>query len=432
MTGTPRLAYAIMVHQSAQYVREQFELLFSPDAWFFYHVDLKAPQGLKAFLGHLTLRYGNVRVIPPTYCSWGGFSLTSAMVNLIRAALAGSDWDQLIFLSETHLPLQGYPAICAALTHDHNYLDLRRVQSLPPDGRTDVRSRFSQTYVELPGVGSFATASCQLSEDFFDSLYHASQWMTLCRATCERIPPLDSEYFQPFRRAVLSDENALQTWIGQTSSDQTVHRSLTFVANPANGGSRDMTFDDQIFLKARDLHYLFIRKRPGVLGGLAAEWYAARRTVKEDITEIQGDPSPETDSITVALVVQYLNAISAQDIDLAPMPSKVIGPSMFCEVRNPHLRHPFTVYVLSQDLRRYKVIAVLHQDFSSFEESTICSYRTSVIRMRAHNLSFHREIHLGSDCNSGYYDVNDMPDFHGLAGVIDVFVRRTSELTVGP
>jgi predicted SAM-dependent methyltransferase len=428
------IAYGILCHQSAKYVREQFELLFSPDAWFFYHVDLKAPNELKDCVGDLALTYSNVSVLPSTFCAWGGFSLTAVMIKLVSAALQRGSWRHLIFLSEQHLPLQNYHAIASSLSMDHNYLEQSNFRSLPAGGQQDIRSRFSQRYIELLGVGSFGTTCATPAETFFDDLCHGSQWMTFCRLTCEQIPDSGSDYFEPFRHSVLSDETALQTFVGRAINDDRVvneDRNLTFVASPSRGGFLDMTFDDRLFLAARDAGYLFIRKRPAVLSELVCASVKVLASTRRGAGAVR-DASVEKSDIARQILVDWLNRNVVKGIQFVPMPSNVLGPALFCEVRHADLRYPFAVYVLSEDLRKFKVIAVLHQSFLSFEDSMISFYRTTVVRMRCHDISLHREIHLGTDCCDGYYEVNAVTDFVGLLHVVQIFVGRTAALVPEP
>jgi hypothetical protein len=430
-----RVAYAILCHESVGFVRDQFNLLYGPEVWFFYHVDLKAPAALQYYIHGLCLAYPNVIAIPSIYCSWGGFSLTEAMVRLIEAALLRAPWDHLVFLSEQHIPLQSPGAIRSMLTLDTNYVDCRAFGALPPDGQAAVRSRFNRRYVEVPGVGGFGTKQYQ-DVSFFDRLYHGSQWITLCRATCESVPTVDSPHFEAFRFSVLSDEMALQTWVTNSAvaniAVRNETRNLTFVAFPWLGGGPGMTFNNDLLLRAREMGYLYIRKRPEVLSpeviGHLAEMVDPVLWPLESNKCAEGS-STEMLDLTPELIILLLNGRFSGEIQIERMPADVIGPAFFCAVRHASLRYPWAVYILSQDLRTYKGVSVVHQAFDGFDDITVGPYEASIIHVRAHGLSLHREVHLGSDRQAGFKTIRQMSDLEDLITIVRIFVERTLALS---
>jgi len=423
-----RLAYAIMCHNSAEYVHDQFRLLYSEDILFLYHADAKAPARLKLYLDDLASNYRNVKIVPSILCSWAGFSLTTAMLELINSSLAHDGWDHLIFLSEQHLPLFAQRTIRDSLILDHDHVRIASYITMYHSGQLDVRNRFSWRYVEVPGVGGFATTQRKLNEDFLNGIYHGSQWVAMCRSSCELISA-ESDFFTPFSTSVLSDETALQTWVA-ANKRPVIDRSLTLVCDPSVGGSADMLFNDSIFLKAGSAGFLFIRKRPTILSDRILAYY-------EDILPSDGRPrggSLHNDNfddsrLFAGGIIDHLKRGVRGDVKLCSMPNNVFGPRLFLQIHHAELQHPKSVYLLSEDLANFKVISVFHSDFSGYESLEVMGKNTTVIRARAHALSFNRELHL--DDHNGLCVVRDVNDLMNLGEVINHFVEETLAWSLG-
>jgi hypothetical protein len=428
------VVYGILCHNSSEYVQEQYRLLYTPEARFIYHADEKSPAGLKDLLTRLALSNPNVSVITPLMCSWAGFSLTQVMLNIIAAAAELENWDHLIFLSEFHLPLQNHEYISWTLKLNHNYIEANPYTTFYEAGKIDIFNRSSQIYRELPGVGAFGTKQNDPGSAFFDRLRHGSQWMTLCRTTCLQLAKAgDRNSLEGFQHTVLSDENALQSWVDELSNDAVtnVNRIVTYVADPSRGGTSDMTFDEDLFFTARDKGYLFIRKRsasipPRVSAYLDEIFPAAVRPPQLQLQTID----PTFNQVLAAQNLIYcLNKMAADSgIELVALKPNAGSPNLFAKVLHQSLRSPFNVYLVSQDLFHFKVLVVMSGSFKGFVDIQVGDYRASVVRARLTDISFCREIHLAEDHDYGFYTARKLSDLPQLMALVSLHVSRTEPL----
>jgi hypothetical protein len=129
--------------------------------------------------------------------------------------------------------------------------------------------------------------------------------------------------------------------------------------------------------------------------------------------------------LTIELIFSHLNSSARPEFHIAPMRRGVHGPALFGFVVHPDLQYPFAVYLLSEDLMNYKVVSVLHQSFEGFDDAVVGSHETSVLRMRAHDLSFHREIHIGNDLQHGLFRVTRKAGLEDLMALLRTYVERT-------
>jgi hypothetical protein len=430
------VVYGILCHNSSEYVQEQYRLLYRPETRFIYHADEKSPAGLKDLLSRLALSNPNVSVITPLMCSWAGFSLTQAMLNIIGAATQLENWDHLVFLSELHLPLQNHEYISWTFEPNHNYIEASPYTTFYEAGKVDIFNRSSQIYRELPGVGAFGTKQNDPGSAFFDRLRHGSQWMTLCRTTCLQLAKAgDGNSLEVFQHTVLSDENALQSWVAALNNDTVtnVSRIVTYVADPSRGGTSDMTFDEDLFFTARDKGYLFIRKRsasipPRVYAYFDEIFPAASRPPQLELRTID----PTFNQVLAAQnLIYFLNKEAADSgIEFVAMKPSIGSPNLFAKVLHPSLKSPFNVYVVSQDLFHFKVLVVMSDSFKGFADSQVGGYRASVVRARLADISFSREVHLAEDLDYGFYTAKKLSDLHELMALVLLHVSRTESLVV--
>jgi|GEM_PF-5913946 hypothetical protein len=431
-----RIVYGILCHNSAEYVQEQYKLMYAPDTQFIYHADEKSPANLKDYLNQLALRNPNVSVVSSILCSWAGFSLTKVMLQIIEAATELEDWDHLIFLSEQHLPLQSHEYISDAVKLNHNYLEAHPYRTFWEQGKIDIHNRSAQLYRELPGVGAFGTISNDPGDVFFDRLRHGSQWMTLCRATCLQLVAAEGKYdLKFFENSILSDENAIQSWATQLKNDSVtnINQIVTFVADPSRGGSKDMTFDEDLFFVARDTGRLFIRKRMATIPPRMTAYFDQIFPISQRPPSIalRTPPPAFNQPLAAQSLVRCMNEqTAAMNCELVPMRRNANTPNLFCKIHHADIKPPFNIYIVSQDLFHFKVLTVLNEPFKGFGDMTVGGYRASVVRARLNEISFHREIHLAPDYDFGFYTMKELSDLTGLIDLIKLHVSRTAALTV--
>jgi hypothetical protein len=425
-----RVIYGILCHHAADLIQDQYQLLFTPATRFIYHADEKAPGKLKQLLNGLALANPNVLLVAPALCSWAGYSLTEAMLKIISAAVEQPEWDHLAFLSEQHVPLRSARFIERALQPDHDYVEAGSVRNFNESGNADVLNRTARIYRELPGVGAFATTRNDPGEKFFHRLRHGTQWMTLCRRTCEELARAGGgEDMFVFQHSLLSDETAIQTWVHQLEGAEArnINRSPTFVAFPWRGGNRDMIFDAGVFFKAREKEHLFIRKRPLALPPEVTAYFEdiCPPQARPPRLELSSGPEMFNESVAAQAVAQCLNA------KITPTGMKLIdghrmgnSPAVFYKLVEPRLKPPFGIYLVSQDLIHFKAVAVLATKERAFNETEIGGYSTSVIRARLVDLAYQREIHLADDQDFGFYTLKNLAGLEGLVALLSLFLTR--------
>lgn len=422
--------YGIMCHRSAEYIQEQYQLLYTPETKFIYHADEKAPPRLKNLLINLAISNKNVTLIPSLLCSWAGFSLTCVMLNIIETACEIPYWDHLAFLSEDHLPLRSPQEISNHLRLNVDYVEANPYEKFYESGKEDIRNRSARLYRELPGVGAFATEDYKPDPSFFQALHHGSQWMTLCRATCVQLLRKDNRPFQKvFEHSILSDENAVQTWVAglaQRGNASLTQKIATYVADPSRGGAPDMTFDEPLFFNARDQGYLFIRKRPKEIPLKIRQFFDETIPVHTRPTVVEiGNLSPSFNrNLMTSVIITYLNAIAKQyEFRLKAMPYKGT-PSLFCRIEHTDIPRTFKLFVVSEDMINFKVISIKDGFVRGFAEQRIGDFAASVVRARLAEISFNREIHLASDLDHGFYQCSDLESLNGLVKLVHTYVTR--------
>jgi hypothetical protein len=426
-----QVAYAIMCHGSAAFVRELYRLLYTDDAHFFFHADEKSPPELKLLLAQIAVKNEKVVILPCRLCSWAGFSLTEIMLDITVAAMQREGWDHLVFLSELHLPLCSNAAIADALQTNCNYIEINPYRKMWEGARVDVAYRSAQLYYEVPGVGAFGTIAMDPGEAFYDALHHGSQWMILCRSTCAEIAAQrHAPFWEKFRHTVLADENAIQTFVAglNTPGVTNISKSLTYVASPGKGGNAEMIFGEDLFFRVQPEGYLFIRKRPEVLPDKVELFLesislaAAGQNI--DIGKQIEEQKPNLTLATRA-VLQVLNQrMQPCGIELMPMPANPSMPLFFCSTRTNGLAWPFAVYTVSQNLRHFKVLAVVHNFPKSFGNFMLGGYRVGMVRARLTDIAFHGEIHLAADRDHGFITVDTANDLDNLGAMIELFTQR--------
>lgn len=430
-----QIVYGILCHHSAEYVQEQYRLLYTPDTYFIYHIDETAPSNLRSLVEQLALHNPNVSLVPSKPCSWAGFSLTQAMLNIMSAALLMKSWSHIVFLSEVHLPLQSNEFISTALEQNHNYAEIYEYNTFYQPGKIDIRSRYYQIYEELPGVGSFSTALREPPKEFYDSLRHGSQWIILCHKTCEQLQDKTNKIFLDiFQKSVLSDENALQTWIANINDSEVINenRKLTYVADPSHGGKNDMTFSEDLFFQAKEKKFLFIRKRSQQVPDSINNLYEILNPEKERPTRIpyNKDTYKFNEKISAQSLSEYLNTKIQEFGSLIPVSEYNDKPAFFYKLLSDEIEHPFGIYIASQDLIHFKIIAAYLVPFNGFGDSIVGEYRTSIIRARLTDLSFAQEIHVADDLNHGFVKVESLDNASALTSLLKDIYVRTQALSI--
>ncbi len=433
------IAYAILCHQNAGQVAEQFSILWSADDFFFYHVDAKAPDSLHRLVAMLAATHDNVFAVPPLLCSWGGFSLVEAMLELAAwSAGKARTWTHLVYLSEQHLPLRSRAATRAALKAGWSYLACTPLSHFDGTALADINHRFARHVVEVAGVGGFALAG--VHGDTPPGLHHGSQWMILSRDACvQLVQDRDDAFWQPFRSSLLADETAIQTWFAQSchaAIRERLAQNRTFVSAPVDGGSPDATFNATNFFVAVQREFLFIRKRPAVLP-------LPVRTYLDEISPPCARPPlprgarapfcPQApDKPIVEAIFACLNGALAQSgsgIAVDRMPPEVQGPPFFGLVRTQAPLAGLNIFVMSGDLHSFKIAVMTREPSESYAPATLRGCETILTKVRGWGVWHHREVHVGADAESGIHTMHALADLGRLAASLCLTVRSALELT---
>jgi hypothetical protein len=215
-----KLAYFVMVHHKP----EQFEWLVNaiadPADLILVHVDLKSRLGIKASrrgvmkdVRRIVEGRPNVRVLPSRATNWGGWSLSSMLIDAIRTALdSDPDWSHFVNLSGQCYPLKPMPVIRQTLADsgDAVHVELLEINQLPADDW----HRDASPMFETP-LRAFRLKGPQAPPTEFALEHKGSQWVMLPRSFCEWMvaSPMLPKITRYLRRRLLSDELIMQTLV---------------------------------------------------------------------------------------------------------------------------------------------------------------------------------------------------------------------------
>jgi len=436
-------AYLILAHSSRQFVSDLFRYMYLRSNLYIIHVDRKAPLELHVLVSGLGSAFENVYILKSEYCSWGGFSLVAVTMAALRLALGSvTPWSHFVILSEQHLPLVPAVSIDAALAPGISDIQMVPFEAIDVYGRMDVTNRFAYAYVELPGVGCFATD--MLADKLPADLHHGSQWMILARGLCNRLTErADADLWRVFSRSLLADETALQTIaaIAGTQGDEISARNRTWIAWPARIGDLSMVFREQHFFAARaESGFLFIRKRPEVLQPAVREVLEAQAAFTEDGLAAVLSMQPiiafeQKPKISTADMVWHLRwHLGAFDRDLeifAHFPPSN-GPRCYIVFRYPNSSPNLQLCLLSEDMIHFKVVLVIVSDLlTDFSAKWCFGFQTSAMRVRVFGLAYQREVHLGDEVSHGFVKLEQLADLSPLIKVLRRYLNVFSELSRG-
>lgn len=248
----PRLAWLILAHDHPQQLGRLLKRLAGGRCY--VHVDARASAQTFAAMQAAVPAGMDVQFIARRPCYWGGFSLVSATLDLMRAALAdGCAWATL--LSGADYPLQTHTDIArflAAQTTD-GFIDIRT------EAQFDVRYRWQtwhpQSWHGKP-IGKLWQKLQRASQRLgwrryppvaVPQIFAGSQWWTLsapaCRALlafCEQHP----EVLRFFARTAVPDEMFFQSVLMQTSFAPRVLRNNLRLIRWQDGAWSPYTWQD--------------------------------------------------------------------------------------------------------------------------------------------------------------------------------------------
>ena len=406
------------------------------------HADRKSPPELSLLISELSEAFANIHLLDSRLVSWGGYSFTELLLCAVDRLLPlSTDWSHLVVLSEQHLPLYPPDQIAAKLPAGESLIHSNKVSDLGEAGRIDVRHRLSMHYLELPGVGPFASGVSVLSESFFESLHHGSNWFVLAREACERLYHVrtQSGLVGPFKNSLLAEETLVPTLLlGTSVGDGLIirNRNATFVAYPHLSGTPDLTFTENNFFAALAEGYLFIRKRPQCLpagikqflevrSGLTGPGLeAALKLHRPYVVPAQDATAVDIDSLIAfveSIVYAKLPGVVVQRVS----PEAIANvPKMYLLFRHPAWSPQVVVALVSEDLLTFKIV-LTWQGHGQHELTpvTVGSFITHVIKARVYGLAFEREILVPDDATSGFVVIEARQDWARLAEIVCLYLH---------
>lgn len=405
------LAYCLLCHNNAAYVADLFRYLYRTGDHFIVHVDRKAPAALHRLLADLADRFSNVYVMPPTLCSWGGYSLVEATLRSMAFASAGVlEWEHFVLLSEQHVPLVSPEEIARRLLPGVSYIENTPVLAFGPEGQDDIAHRFALHYRELPGVGGFGTRPRGLLPNWMQGLHHASQWVVLSREACERLTaePAHPALQRFFADSLLADETALPTLLRGTAIGAGLlldAANPTFVASFGNGGAPDMTLTQASLRLANDQGCLFTRKRPPLLPADLAAMLEAGAGLLPSAVQVAHEDGRDTRSLRQLgeALRHNLSAIYPDGWIESADPGLAL---CYLIVRTPSDPPDLRVVVLSADLIAFKVAVIWQTPFDgSYAPRRIGRFPATVLKVRLPEIFEMREVHVFDAPGHGFVTI---------------------------
>ena len=215
-----RIAYLILCHAHPEQLGRLCQQLDQNDACLYIHVD--ANTSATQFAQMQAVVPAGARFITREHCRWGGFSLVSASLQLIRAALA-DECDYMVLLSAQDYPLKTAGQIAKKLEQASGYIEFRR----QPDPEFDIRYRYQNYHPELL-KGTLAGRLLQkiqrplhraglLKRSLpapLQAIYSGSQWWCLSARACQALISFCDSHpavVKFFRSTLVPDEMFVQT-----------------------------------------------------------------------------------------------------------------------------------------------------------------------------------------------------------------------------
>lgn len=237
-----RLAYLIVTHGNPVHLRRLIAALRTQGNRFFVHVDAKVDKGPFAAGQGNDVTFSETRF--PVV--WGEFSLVSATLELLGAALAHpANFDYFVLLSGSDYPLYTGAQINAFFTR-HAPLEYLNIVPMPDDARGKPISRLTR-FIVPTGV-PFRTVRrgarkllktvgiLPQERDFRKVLrelrpYGGSSWWALTRSASEHIARFTRERAEVvdfFRNTWCADEMLFHTILGNSEFASRIRRNLTY------------------------------------------------------------------------------------------------------------------------------------------------------------------------------------------------------------
>jgi hypothetical protein len=258
-----KVCYLIIAHNNPNHLRRLIRALSSSSSAFFIHIDRKSRLSDFSNAKGDNVCFSKDRIA----AYWGDFSVTEAILVLLRMALADQRrFDYFALLSGTDYPLQPVAYIERFFEHNRGkeFMNMvrmpceaagkpiARLNTYQPSPRG---SRISETTRKLLTTIGLVSVNRDYKRHFRSLLpYGGSTWWALSREACEHIQKFvgdEPQVVKFFKHAPIPDESFFQTILGNSPYRARSQRNLTY-ADWSGGGSHpaDITLKHLEFLTA--------------------------------------------------------------------------------------------------------------------------------------------------------------------------------------
>ncbi|WP_207477669.1 beta-1,6-N-acetylglucosaminyltransferase [Arenibaculum pallidiluteum] len=207
-----RLAYIITAYKQPEQFKRLLDALWHPDDAFAVHVDAKTPTTVRVAFQAAAAGRENVHFVDPIPVAWGGFGLCEAEWRCLTWLVTQGEWDYLANITVQDFPLKRRDEMLAELARHPgaNYMDIRRIDELPPHFARRSRWLCWETPKKVRRL-----PIPNLPPRGFRNAYYGIGFHVLSRAFCTWLTetPLMEECRRYFRRTWHPHEHWLQAMI---------------------------------------------------------------------------------------------------------------------------------------------------------------------------------------------------------------------------
>jgi hypothetical protein len=277
------ILFCILVHDSPRQTMRLLRAIYNTTDHFVIHVDQSAHPAYKNVLQAVRDAFPRIHVISNHICTWGGYSLVAAEIDMIRTGLElHGGWTHAMFLSGTHLPVWPMAMIRGWLVEGLSFMtwdEIPRTTERPERAWTaGIWDRFNWYYDEVTGVG---LRQGELAGPPPFLYAKGEQWVVLARNHAEYAvrPGLDPVR-QRLARTAVPDEAFFQSVLLNSDYRDRIRQEKTTVAIWGDGGGHPRVLDLPGYINyGKGAGAPFIRKIAEILGDEAEVERAINRMI---------------------------------------------------------------------------------------------------------------------------------------------------------
>jgi Core-2/I-Branching enzyme len=179
---TPIL-YCILLHNNPKQTLRLLRSIYNSVDQFVVHVDSRADPAYKRLICAFGAIYKNAHVLSEYRSGWGSFNLVRATISALRYAVESNrDWQHVVILSGTHLPIRPFGPFQSSLVSGKSYFTWKEMKKFDPTSEErwvqDMWNRIEYHYTEQEGKRMLRGA--HVGRPKFDYVV-GYQWVILAR-----------------------------------------------------------------------------------------------------------------------------------------------------------------------------------------------------------------------------------------------------------